>query len=299
MVNAEPTNVKLREVRALQQGHCIVLGHIKTSGKGRTKAAILRDLRLWLDNIANVKNSDLNSRGPSLFDKIKRLVISGPKKIKLRTMRIVIKEHQILLGNIKTSGQGRTKDTILCDLKQWLQIIFDDAFDSSNHTEVPETSLFDKINKIVISGHKKVKLLEIQFVLKEHAAALGHIKTAGKGRNKKTIILDLEQWLQSKEYASNPLTAFAPTRGALYGFNCLVAGGEALRTFMTKEDHPFARRIAAEHGSKGSFTGWDNVEQRVDGFNRNMLINLNRYRFEFSPWKYSKDFNHQFENVTC
>ena len=43
-------NLKLREVRALIKKYPSELGHIRTAGKGRTKAAINNDLWKWIDD---------------------------------------------------------------------------------------------------------------------------------------------------------------------------------------------------------------------------------------------------------
>ena len=49
LVSVEPNDLDLRAVRSLQKDHSDELGHIKTTGKGRTKAAIIKDLRQWLN----------------------------------------------------------------------------------------------------------------------------------------------------------------------------------------------------------------------------------------------------------
>ena len=49
LVSKRVGGLNLRSVRAVLKKNTRQLGHIKTVGKGRTKAAILEDLELWLD----------------------------------------------------------------------------------------------------------------------------------------------------------------------------------------------------------------------------------------------------------
>ena len=44
------TKLKLREFRTLKKKYSRELGHIKTAGKGRTKAAIIKELWRWWDD---------------------------------------------------------------------------------------------------------------------------------------------------------------------------------------------------------------------------------------------------------
>ena len=148
-------------------------------------------------------------------------------------------------------------------------------------------NLCKRLEKLVSVDPTELNLRAVRSLLKKHHNELGHIKTAGKGRNKTAIMKDLKQWLKNTkvvtcdqsddEAQSNP---FPNCSESIVPFNWWAHGW--LEKLFSKKDKAFADKIQKEHEENGDFDDWEDVERRVIGFTRSMITNRNAYRFTFN-----------------
>ena len=162
-------------------------------------------------------------------------------------------------------------------------------------------NLCKRLEKLVSVDPTELNLRAVRSLLKKHHNELGHIKTAGKGRNKTAIIKDLKQWLKntkqmtydvaaSSASESDGVSGFKPLPNdseIILGFNLLVGG--SLIQLLAKKDKVFAERINVEQQKNDDFTSWEDVERRVTGFKRSMITDRNACFFEFSSMPRSLD----------
>ena len=134
-------------------------------------------------------------------------------------------------------------------------------------------ALRKRVQKLVSVDPKDLKLRSVRSVLRNNRDELGHIKTVGKGRNKAAIMEDLKQWLKKPEEEE---LVFVVNPTGCYEMNYLIGehGAEdmAIKAFLPEQEQHFAELMLSESVDNGRFVSWEDLEERVEGFDRKMIL---------------------------
>lgn len=254
-------NLKLRSVRSLIRRNRAELGHIKTTGKGRNKSAIAKDLEQWLEGIVPEESIDDDvSESEEEIDFILKHGHSVDAIVLFNDLAVggvmgeyMDKEHRLLGKQITAEYEANG------DFKSW-----DDVEDR-------------------VKGFKRTLITERYPCSFEFSPFIPCSLRCGL-ISKRVIPLEDQPEMKDASESEQEESTFVPEQGVghIYIFNCIANCG-LVGTFMDKEHHLLSKQITAEYNASGDFKGWDDVEDRVNGFKRTLITERNTCCFEFSP----------------
>ena len=139
-------------------------------------------------------------------------------------------------------------------------------------------ALLEKVLQLVSVDVKELDLRSVRAQIKKNSDQLGHIKTTGKGRDKAAIAKDLQQWLEDNTPVrleilddDAPDFDFGPSQTPNVCVNHMVALESVSKRLVKKHAH-FAKLLKAEFQQNGNFSSWEDMERRVKGFRRAMIL---------------------------
>ena len=133
LMSVDPKDLVMRSLRSLLKKHSDKLGHIKTVGKGRTKVAVIEDLKQWLEGNRSAEDKSgfcacsrcrPGNEMTELYKEVNKLARGIGEDFSVDAVRSLQNRYPDQFGHIKTAGKkgsSRPESLSRSGLKIWLK----------------------------------------------------------------------------------------------------------------------------------------------------------------------------------